>query len=607
MKKVIMIFLVGFITLFLIKIGSLHVLADLPTASNTITQYGTLTSPGGVGSWSADYHRYHFQPMTWNEATAGINNMGVYNFNASFPVVFEFRIPAFTTGQYYTGHVNIPVQVQAPINSALIQAISDGVVQGGSYNTLAYSLTVLDSNDEHLRFSQFQDGSVLYLTCYFDNYQYLGGIEIVCNFDWHCDLALMNLAFVLNEPRYQPFATAYFSKPDNKTLTGYYEQGQSLSTVIANGINNSTDIDTLLLRVQSCVSYLSSISSDVSDLGSILSEVGDINTLLSSMYTEIQNQTGQYNSALSGLSSALSDLQDSIDDFYSLINSDVVDYLQSIDSNTDAIWARLVSLSSILSLLQSQLTDPTDHYQENLFQLIANTSDRLDALSYRLGYDVNNPQNITLRSQLANIIGYLSPFFDDHTISISEFDSYLSAISSSISSANMKLDTLSSMYSTMSNMYSYQHRILSAICGTSYYPSASDTAVIASARAHWISIIQDALDDIEVIIDVDPDTQIYYNITNYDVQNFYNSHEIVNTFQFDVSSEFANYMALLDFGVLHNPSPAIVSARVGVTSLIEQFYNLLGDLRFLIIVTLLIGLVSALMGPINRFVRSRIH
>lgn len=573
------------------------------TSSRTVTL--NMNSSSGVKYGTVTYHTYGVNPTDIEENVSTPQMYSYYVLSFDIPITIEFNL-GLTSGEYYSGHINIPVYNSDTINTQLAQAIFSGYVAGGSNATWGCTLTVRDMGSDNLRASQFIDSNGnLYVTVYFENYQYNGGIEVICDYHSTHGIYLSDIT-TLNDSNYRPNYSLYFSN-NGLPCAGFYEAGSSLSTVIANGINASSDIDTLLLRLQSAVSYLSSIGEDIS---SIFSQVNNINGILSNVYSELQYQSTLYNSRSSELADSVSRLRQLLIDMFQapdLQDSTVYELIDHISNNTNTLPQILAYLSALSDVLGT-------YDDENILEVVQDMNSVLYSIKNGIGYSGNvaGSDTLTLRQQITTLISQLSfihgsipdlydVFYDE------DGNNYLRLMADYLYQIDEQLDVLNNIYTSLNGIYRYDRRILAALSGSEFSDSATVSTVASATRQNWINIITEALNNIELKIEVEQDIYQTIEISSTDVKDYLSDSDKMNDFNLLIFDNWSSYIQNIDFNIFeagHLP-PAIAPAVATGRSLLEQFYSTIGDFSFLILSTLVVGLIAALIGPINRFVSSR--
>lgn len=339
----------------------------------------------------------------------------------------------------------------------------------------------------------------------------------------------------------------------------------SFQTVIQNAINGSSDIDSIIALLNSLYFLQSGDSSTLATLGLNVSSIQSSIVSLGSIVASSIDSSTDIDVALSFLSS---------------IDSDLYTYILPQVSHIDTLLAGLVS-----------------SYQTNSVALQSSVNDLISYMS-------------SIDSSLGEVQVGSSPYTVLRALYL--LISRIGSNSGTNTGVNV-IGNLNRLLTSADNIYSKldtTHRLLTYIyAGLTGMTSYTD--IQSTSHDFWVGIIQDALSDFDFNINQDiqeGDTVINNNITQNDLRKIYNEHKIIQDFQIDISLDFADYMEQLDFNsVSFNSAPvSIQQATTTGLSLIERVYNKLGDYTFLITITLFIGLVSALLGPINRFISKKV-
>lgn len=207
----------------------------------------------------------------------------------------------------------------------------------------------------------------------------------------------------------------------------------------------------------------------------------------------------------------------------------------------------------------------------------------------------------SLKQYLLNIDGHIV----SGSYQLDDILDILMASNQSVASLGTVLYNLSTTRTIANNLQILLQRVVAALGGPSANIWGDQTQFARDVTSHWIQIIREALSDFEIRIDIDNDNSIHIETTENQIVNIYNDHTIIQNFENNISFNFESYMSNIPFDLV-NPStggpPGFSGTVTSGKNLIERMFNALGDYSYLVIVTLLVGLVAALIGPINRFV-----
>lgn len=212
----------------------------------------------------------------------------------------------------------------------------------------------------------------------------------------------------------------------------------------------------------------------------------------------------------------------------------------------------------------------------------------------------------SLKQYLLNIDGHIV----SGSYQLDDILDILMASNQSVASLGTVLYNLSTTRTIANNLQILLQRVVAALGGPSANIWGDQTQFAREVTSHWIQIIREALSDFEIRIDIDNDNSIHIETTENQIVNIYNDHTIIQNFENNISLNFESYMSNIPFDLV-NPStggpPGFSGTVTSGKNLIERMFNALGDYSYLVIVTLLVGLVAALIGPINKFIAAKVN
>lgn len=439
----------------------------------------------------------------------------VFAYNIEWPVsvdVFIKNLASYSDSQTFSGYVCFPLIFNQSMNSNLIielnrrkalSAFDSDYIYGWGYND--YNFHLLSRNGNGISYNFFSKGGQYYLSIMFDNVP-LSSFSRSTNYMYFSVNALFTggfwvestndvLSSNLSRPSWQPFMTVTVdpSSSVNSWLSGW-SVNDSLAVQIADGINSSTEIDSIINYL------LLSYTGSSAFFSNVLPYIQNIDSVLSSLYNYISSATTSYNTLLNSILSVAQNQGTTLTNLYDLLDS-----------------GGLIS-----STLADQLTQLRNIY------------------SYT--YNTNNMINRFISA----LVSPATPFYD---------------------------------------------------------PSVLRT----NLTSFLVDAIQKAISDFEISIQIDQDTSVNIEVTNNDIKNIYNSQQSINNFETNISLDFERYIQAIDFTMIdpQNGPTGLVSATAAGKGWIESIFNAMGPYNYLVIVTLLVGLVAGLIGPINRFIVSR--
>ena len=457
-------------------------------------------------------HTYTGNSTSYEEmiATTSGSYPKKYTYNIEWPITFDIHIKNDSTfTDTISGYLIFPITVSYGLNQSFVNAVYNGTLQM-TYLLLDDNIIPNFSNNDNIQFNFFQIAGQKYVSLMIDslpvstldfvdnyfclsaNFTFVGGMMAQAPMNYLVDKGGVVDYYQLYTPLHKVVCDIGNTTTWKSSLSA---TSNTLSSQVASAIDSSTDIDTILI-------YLNSINTSAALLSGVTSNISHLDGVLTNLYNYLLQNNNQY---------------------VTLLNS-VVSEAQSQGTTLTNLYALLDSGGSISQNLADQLSQ--------LRQI------------YSYTYNTNNMINRFITA----LVSPATPFYD---------------------------------------------------------PSVLRT----NLRSFLIDSIREALEDWDVIIQVDQNTNIDLTINNNEVTNIYNNIDYYQDFETTINLNFETYIQQIDFDILDSSNvnfmPNLPGAMVAGKGWIERVWQALGPFQYLIVITLTLGLLAGLMGPVNRFIVSR--
>lgn len=209
-----------------------------------------------------------------------------------------------------------------------------------------------------------------------------------------------------------------------------------------------------------------------------------------------------------------------------------------------------------------------------------------DDLSTIIADAINNSSDIDSIISILSHISSQTDLLNQVLTKVTNIDLLLSQV----------LTYTTSIDTVTTNQYTLMQRLYMMISGlTTYNPGFAIGQDIEQFKQYWTSIISDALEDAELVSDGD---QIRADLQNQEVQTIESQVHSLESGYFQDYNSAAN-------NITWNPvAPArVVSIAAWVISFLDALYNKLDSIKFLITVSLTMGILILVLGSALRYYR----